>query len=119
MATGSGSEAGIPKPVDDTLRALEQRWDQRFQEQDARHRRFETTMETILERLDALGIDANNRRNNRDPRVEAALGGPINRQGQRVEDRVAVDNQIAPVNRAENRVVAVVDDDSEEEDMAL
>ncbi|OMO59689.1 Integrase, catalytic core [Corchorus capsularis] len=74
-------------------------------------------LETILESLDALGIDANNSRNNRDPRVEATLGGPVNRQGQRVEDRVAVDNQIAPLNHAKNHVVAVVNDDSEEEEL--
>ncbi|OMO52147.1 hypothetical protein COLO4_37389 [Corchorus olitorius] len=103
MTTGCGCEAGIPKPVDDALRALEQRWDQRFQEQDARHRHFETIWETILERLDTLGINANNRRNNREPRVEATLGELVNRQGQMVEDRVAVDNQITPVNCVENR----------------
>ncbi|OMO95011.1 hypothetical protein COLO4_16100 [Corchorus olitorius] len=70
-------------------------------------------METILERLDALGIDANNSRNNREPRVEAALDELVNRQGQRVEDRVAVDNQIA----AKNRAITVVVDDSEEEEL--
>ncbi|OMO50077.1 Zinc finger, CCHC-type [Corchorus olitorius] len=113
MTTGSGSEPSIPKPVDDALRALEQHWGQPFQEQDARHRRFETTLEMILERLDTLGIDANNRRNNRQPRVEAALGESVNRHGQRTEDRVEVDNQITPVNRA----VAVVDDDLEDEEL--
>lgn len=91
---------GIPKAVDDALRALEERWEQHYEEEDARHRRFETRLDLILEPLDALGIEDNGGRNNREPRVDEARGEPVNRQEQRVDDRVAV-----------------AEDDSEEEEL--